>query len=72
MQTPSGTFPTVRLIEGVRRVGVCYKGKCHEEANFGTRLSVRLIEVVRLSGGPLNRGFTVPSKLMEVILNVFL
>ena len=45
-----GTFPSVRLIEGVRWIGVCYKGKYHEDVNFGTRLSVRLIEGARLIG----------------------
>ena len=30
-----------------------------QDVNFGTRLSVRLIEGVRLIGGPLNRGFNV-------------
>ena len=30
-----------------------------KDVNFGTRLSVRLINGVRLMGGPLNRGFTV-------------
>ena len=31
----------------------------NKDVNFGTRLSVRLIEAVRFIGGPLNRGFTV-------------
>ena len=30
-----------------------------QDVNFGTRLSVLLIENVHLIGGPLNRGFTV-------------
>ena len=42
-------------------IGVCYMDKYHQDANFGTRLSVRLIRGVRLplNWGPLNRGFTV-------------
>ena len=35
------------------------KGKYHDDANFGTKLSIRLIEGVCLIGGLLNRGFTV-------------
>ena len=46
-------------MEGVRCIGVCYKGKYQEDANFETRLSVRLIEGVRLIGGLLYRRFTV-------------
>ena len=38
--------------------GLFSKGKYHEDANFGTRLSVRLIEGVRLVRAPPNRGFT--------------
>ena len=38
---PLGTCPSVRLIEGVRLIGVCHEGKYHEDAIFGTRLSVR-------------------------------
>ena len=38
---------------------VSYKGKYHEGANLGTGLSGRLIEGVRLIGGPLNRSFNV-------------
>ena len=30
-----------------------------KDANFGTRLSVRLLKGTRLIGGPLKRGFTV-------------
>ena len=53
-----GTFPSVRLIEGVRWIGVCYKGKYQDDAYFGSRLNVHLIEGVLLIGGPLSRGFT--------------
>ena len=37
--------------------GITIKGNIID-VNFGTWLSVRLIEGVRLIGGPLNRGFT--------------
>ena len=40
-------------------------GKYHDDTNFGTRLSVRLIEGVCLSGGSFNRGFTVQSFLIH-------
>ena len=52
-----GTVPSVCL-----RTGISFKqGKCHNDANFGTKLSVRLIEGVRLIRGLLNRGVTVYS-----------
>ena len=35
------------------------------DVNFGTGLSVRLREGIRLNGGPLNRGFTVHQKIKE-------
>ena len=43
-------FPSVRLLEAVRRIGVYYRGKYHDDANFGTRLSVCLTEDVRSIG----------------------
>ena len=41
---------------GVRLIEVSLH---HDEANFGTRVSVRLIKGVRLIGGLLNGAFTV-------------
>ena len=48
----------------------CYKDKYHDDANFGTRLSVRLIEGVSLNWGALNRGSIIKAVGVGVVVGV--